>query len=255
MNYENQKLYMLNYIHLFLYIVIFILSYYITYTYKFPFCLFTSITLGWSLYAFVTIGHDCMHENFSPYHNLNKFLSYFFLNGILTSREAWQEEHSSHHHDPGNPNDNMILEGTNIILNIVYLVKNQKKISISKQLFKLPLFISLIFLPFYCLPIIWLSMVLSFIYLSLSAHIIENNIRDWKGEKKPEEIALNIFPHSYFFCFLAGGLNIHGCHHKNPRWTRQELFEEAEKQGYKEINTIKEFITLMWNRNKNENIK
>lgn len=242
--------YILNYVHLILYIITFVMSYYVTYTYKFPFCLFTSITLGWSLYAFVTIGHDCMHQNFSPHPKINEFLSFIFLNGIITPREIWQEEHSLHHSNPGNPDDNMILECTNIISDIIHLVKTQKKIPLSKELFKAPLFISLLFLPLYCLPIIWLSMILSFIYLSLSAHIIETNLRNWDGEKKPEDIALNIFPHSHLFCFLAGGLNIHGCHHKNPRWTRQELFEEAKKEGYKEINTVSEFVYLLWNRNK-----
>ena len=242
------KYYFLNYIHLNLYVIIFILSYYITYTYKFPFCLISSITLGWSLYAFVTIGHDCMHKNFSPYPKLNKILSYIFLNGILIPREVWQEEHSLHHSDPGNPNDNMLLGENNIFSEIINLVKSQKKNSISKKLYKLPLIISFLFLPLYCLPIIWLSMILSFIYLSLSPHIIENNLRNWKGEKKPEDIALNIFPQSHLFCFLAGGLNIHGCHHKNPRWTRYQLFEEAKNEGYKEINTIYEFINLLWNR-------
>ena len=166
------------------------------------------------LYAFVTIGHDCMHQNFSPHPKINEFLSLIFLNGIITPREIWQEEHSLHHSNPGNPDDNMILECTNIISDIIHLVKTQKKIPLSKELFKAPLFISLLFLPLYCLPIIWLSMILSFIYLSLSAHIIEINLRNWDGDKKPEDIALNIFPHSHLFCFLAGGLNIHGCHHK-----------------------------------------
>ena len=243
-------MYLLNYIHLVLYLFIFSLSYYITYTCNFPICLISSITIGWSLYAFVTIGHDCMHHNFSPYIKLNKFLSYIFLNCILTPKEVWQEEHSLHHSDPGNTKDNMILEHNNLFSDIIHLVKSQKKSPIKKKICKLPLLISLLFLPIYCLPIIWLSMVCSFIYLSLSAHIIENNnLRNWKGEKKPEDIALNIFPHSHFFCFLAGGLNIHACHHKNPKWTRYELLKQAKNNGYKNINTISEFINLLWNRN------
>ena len=36
---KEYKYYFLNYIHITLYLIIFILSYYITYTYKFPFCL------------------------------------------------------------------------------------------------------------------------------------------------------------------------------------------------------------------------
>jgi len=247
---KEYKYYFLNYIHLNLYLIIFILSYYITYTYKFPSCLISSITLGWSLYALVTVGHDCMHKNFSPYPKLNKILSYLFLNGILMPRDVWQEEHSYHHSNPGSPEDGMILDGNNFFCEIKNLLCSKHNTTILKELGKLPLIISLLFLPLYCIPIIWLTTLCSFAYLSLSTHIVEPNIRtmDHNKLKAAEDIALNIFPHSHFFCFLAGGLNIHACHHKNPRWTRQELFKEAKKDGYKEINTIYEFINLLWNR-------
>lgn len=242
-------MYLLNYIHLLLYVIILITSYYSTYSYKFPISLMSSISLGWSLYALVTIGHDCMHKNFSPYPKLNKLLSYLFLDCILMPKEVWQEEHSLHHLNPGDDNDNMLLQGNNFFYEILNLVKSQKKVSFLKSLPKFPLIISLLFLPLYCLPIIWLSMVFSFAYLSLSAHIVKPNLKEWKGEKKPEDIALNIFPRSHFYCFLAGGLNIHRCHHKNPRWTRKQLMIESKKHGYKSINNISEFINLLKNRN------
>ena len=245
-------MYLLNYIHLILYILILFSSYYATYFYKFPICLLTSIPLGWSLYALVTVGHDCMHKNFSPYPIFNKVLSYLFLNGILMPRDVWQDEHSYHHSNPGSPEDHMILDGNNFFCEIKNLLCSKHNTTILKELGKLPLIIALLFLPLYCIPIIWLTTLCSFAYLSLSTHIVEPNIRKMNHDepKHAEDIALNIFPHSHFFCFLAGGLNIHACHHKNPRLTRQELFEEAKKDGYKEINNIREFFNLLWNRNK-----
>ena len=108
-------MYLFNYIHLSLYLLIFGGSYYCTYMYK-PWCLLSSIPLGWSLYAFVTIGHDCMHKNFSPYPKFNMILSYIFLNGILMPREIWQKEHSFHHSNPGAPEDHMILDGGNFFM-------------------------------------------------------------------------------------------------------------------------------------------
>jgi len=73
---------------------------------------------------------------------------------------------------------------------------------------------------------------------------------DHSKPKQAEDIAVNIFPHSHLYCFLAGALNIHAPHHKNPRWTRSELFEEAKnpESKYKSIHTIFEFYKLLKNR-------
>ncbi len=242
-------MYLLNCIHLTLYVVVLCTAYYVAYVYRFPWCLGASPFLGWSLYALVTVGHDAMHQNFTPYPKLNKCLAFLCLDCILVPKEAWQEEHSLHHFNPGAPEDHMILDGGNFFLEMKNLLLTPRKITFCGELPKIPLVVAMFLLPVYCVPIIWLTTIICFAYLALATHIVEPNLREWKDEDKtPENIALNIFPHSHAWCFLAGALNIHGPHHKNPRWTRQELMDEAKKEGYKEINSWGEYWSLLKNR-------
>ena len=239
--------YLLNYLHLSAYTVIFIAAYYVTLVYRFvP----TAFVIGWCLYAFVTVGHDCIHGSFSPYTRVNKMLSFICMNMIRMPREKWKEEHSSHHRDPGSESDNMLLVGGNFFLELKHLLVSQKPTPFIKELPKLPLLCGLCFLPWYCLPVVWISMIWCFMYLSLSPHITDPHLLSWPVEKEKvaEDIALNIFPCSHLYTFLAGGLNIHGCHHKNCKWTRSELMAEAQTEGYKCINTLSDFFKLLWYR-------
>ena len=237
--------YLLNYLHLLGYTVVFGAAYYIVLFYRFvP----ASIILGWCLYAFVTIGHDCIHGSFSPYPRLNYTLSFICMNMILMPREKWKEEHSAHHRDPGNEEDNMLLIGGNFFFELKHLLLSQRPTPLVQELPKVPLLVGLCFLPWYCLPLVWISMLWCFMYLSLSPHITDPHLRAWDKEKLAEEIALNIFPASHLYTFLAGGLNIHGCHHKNCKWTRSELMQEARADGYMRIDTVGKFLTLLWNR-------
>ena len=82
-------MYLLNYIHFILYVFILITTYILTYSIMFPYNVLTSILFGWSLYAMVTIGHDCMHQTFSPYSTLNQIISYVCLNGIVMPSHVW----------------------------------------------------------------------------------------------------------------------------------------------------------------------
>ena len=245
--YCNMNKYVLNYVHLILYLICFSSAYYNAYSNHVT-CVPCSIVLGWSLYAFVTIGHDCMHQSFSPYTGLNKILATFFLNGILMPTYVWQQEHSSHHADPGNDHDNMLLDGPTFFSQLCNLIKRQKTLSIQENLAKVPLLVALLLLPLYCLPIVWCSMVLSFMYLSLTAHITHPHLRMQTKEQRsnPKNIAWNIFPRSHLFTLLAGGLNIHSCHHENPRWTRSQLMQKACSQQYMTIDTWQGFLTLIY---------
>ena len=246
-NSDMKYCYVLNYVHLFLYILCFICSYYITYASSF--CLLSSIFVGWSLYAFVTVGHDCMHKNFTPYSSFNNFFALIFLNGILMPKDLWQMEHRLHHSDPGNENDTMLLDGGTFFTELYHLVKAQKTLTIKENLQKLPLFILLSMLPLYCLPIIWISMIVSFMYLSLTPHITHPHLRQQSQENRlnPKNVAWNIFPKSHLYTFIAGGLNIHACHHENPRWTRSQLMKEANEE-YMTINSVKAYLTLLYTR-------
>lgn len=239
--------YVLNYVHLFLYVVCFIGSYYTAYVYHF-FSIPCSIVLGWCLYAFVTVGHDCMHQNFSPYPMLNRILATIFLNGILMPSYVWQDEHSSHHADPGNPHDTMLLDGATFFMQFVNLLKSQKPLSTMENVAKVPLLVALLFLPLYCLPVVWITMIFSFMILSLTPHITHPHLRQQTKEQRSysKHIAWNIFPESHFYTFLAGGLNIHGCHHENPRWTRLELMQQASATEYMTIDTLEGFVTLVY---------
>jgi hypothetical protein len=243
-------MYALNYIHLFGYVIILILSYYCTYMYR-PWCILSSIPLGWSLFALVGIGHDCMHGSFSPYPRVNTVLSYLCLNGLLMPRDVWQTEHQVHHTNPGCPEDTMILDGGTVFTEIRNLLCSKHKTTIWGELHKTPLVIGLLFLPLYCVPLIWLSTLCSFAYFGLATHILHPHIRsmDHALPKHAEEIAWNIFPRSHVYCFLSSGLNIHGCHHKNPRWTRSELMHEATGTGYMSIDTVSELYDLLSKRN------
>ena len=246
--------YLLNYVHLVGYVSVFVASYYCTYTYK-PWCLLTSIPLGWSLFAMVSIGHDCMHGSFSPYPCVNSVLAYVCLNGVLVPRHVWQSEHETHHANPGCPEDGMILDGDSVFAEIRNLLCTKHKTTFYGELGKVPLVIGLLFLPLYCVPLIWLSTLCSFAYLGLTTHILHPNIRtmDHSLPKHAEEIAWNIFPSSHVYCFLSGGLNIHGCHHTNPRWTRSELMHEATSNNatsteYMTLHTIQEWWHLLTSR-------
>ena len=243
-------MYTLNYIHLLLYTFIFSVSYYTTYSIGFPYNMISSIPLGWVLYAFVTVGHDCMHGNFSPNVSFNKILSYICLNGIVMPNHVWMKEHQFHHSNPGHPDDHMILDGKSFLDDIKQLLFSKHDIKPIEELSKLPLLIMLLFLPLYCVPIIWLTTLTSFAYLSLTPHIIDPNIRtlDHTKPKAPEEIAINIFPTSHLYTFIAGGLNIHATHHMNPRLTRYELMLESINHECKNIHTIKEYWYLLKNR-------
>lgn len=239
--------YVLNYIHLSLYLVCFSSAYYNAYT-NHVICVPCSIVLGWSLYAFVTIGHDCMHKNFSPHPRLNRILATLFLNGILMPTYVWQEEHSSHHADPGHLQDTMLLNGDTFFAQLYNLIKAQKKLSIMENITKIPLLVALLLLPWYCLPIVWISMILSFMYLSLTPHITHPHLQLQTKEQRshPTNIAWNIFPNSHLYTFLAGGLNIHSCHHENPRWTRSQLMKQAKSKQYMTIDTLQGFMTLIY---------
>ena len=240
-------MYGLNYIHLILYVSILCTSYYVTLWVIFPYNILSSMILGWSLYAMVTVGHDCMHRTFSPYPTVNKILSYVCLNGILMPRHVWMTEHQFHHANPGHPDDHMILDGNNYFYYMKELILSKHDIQLVEELSKLPLIVALLFLPLYCIPIVWLITLTSFAYLSLVTHIVDPNIRtlDHTQPKAPEEIAVNIFPRSHLFTFLAGGLNIHATHHMNPRWTRSELMSEAIKHECKSIHTVKQYWQLI----------
>ena len=240
-------MYLLNCIHLFLYIICFSSAYYFA---SFPYAAIPcSIVLGWSLYALVTIGHDCMHRSFSPYPTLNKVLARIFLDGILMPSYVWQQEHSGHHAEPGNPHDTMLLDGGTFWVELYNLIKAQKTLTLTENLAKLPLLVALLFLPLYCLPIIWFSMIASFMYLSLTPHITHPHLRLQTKEQRcnPKYVAWNIFPKSHLYTFLAGGLNIHGCHHQNPRWTRYQLMQEANEE-YMTIDSVEGFLTLLYMR-------
>jgi len=256
--------YFLNYIHFFLYLTIYIGSYigiYYsahyggTYSIYVPFiaieCLL-ACTMGWSVYALVTVGHDCIHGNFSPYPLINEVLAFVCMDMLLMPRTRWKEEHSNHHANPGGIDDQMLLEGGTWWLEIQNLLAANRPRSIWDELPKFPVFAAMfVFLPLYCLPLIWVSMLLSFMYLSLSPHIMDPHLRSWTEEQKktaPEDVAWNIFPRSHWYTFLAGGLNIHGCHHKHCQWTRSELMIEATQKGYHTINTWAEFASLLRNR-------
>lgn len=240
-------MYLLNYIHLLFYLFILSGSYYLTFSLVFPYNLLTSVVLGWSLYAMVTIGHDCMHQTFSPYANFNKMLSFICLNGIVMPNHIWMKEHQFHHANPGHPDDHMILDGRNFFHYIKELLLSKHDTQLVEELSKVPLLVALLCLPLYCVPVIWLTTLTSFAYLSLVTHIVDPNIRtlDHTHPKVPEEIAVNIFPRSHLFTFLAGGLNIHATHHMNPRWTRSQLMEESKDHKCKSINTIMEFWQLI----------
>ncbi len=241
-------MYLLNYIHFILYVFILITTYILTYSIMFPYNVLTSILFGWSLYAMVTIGHDCMHQTFSPYSTLNQIISYVCLNGIVMPSHVWMKEHQFHHANPGHPDDHMILDvPNNYFYNIKQLLLSKHDIKPVEELSKLPLLVSMLFLPLYCVPIIWLTTLTSFAYLSLTPHIIEPDIRslDHTQLKLPEEIAINIFPKSHFYTFLAGALNIHATHHMNTRWTRSELMKEAIGHDCKNIHSIKEYWRLI----------
>jgi len=242
-------MYLLNYFHLIGYIFIFVLSYYSTYAYT-SWCLVSSIPLGWSLFALVTIGHDCIHGSFSPYPLVNTVLSYVCLNGILMPRSVWQEEHQLHHSNPGCPEDTMILDGDSVLGEIRYLLCQKRNTYFLGEICKVPLVAALLCLPLYCIPLIWCTTLFSFAYLGLTTHILDPDIRtlDHDKPKDPHEIAWNILPKSHFYCFLAGGLNIHGCHHTNPRWTRSQLMHEASAE-YMTINTVYELWNLVKDRN------
>ena len=239
----------LNYIHLAIYIVSMITSYFLTLSIIFPYNLLTSVVLGWSLYAMVTVGHDCMHESFSPYPKLNTFLSYVCLNGIVMPRETWMKEHQFHHSNPGHPDDHMILDGKNYFYNIKQLLLSKHDIKPIQELSKVPLLIALLFLPFYCIPVVWLITLTSFAYLSLTPHIVEPNIRllDHTKPKPAEEIAIDIFPTSHLYTLMAGGLNIHATHHMNPRWTRSQLMTESTQHNCKTISTLLQYWELIKN--------
>ena len=240
--------YALNYIHFVLYVAIYAGSYYGAYTVNNPpiECLL-ACTLGWSVYALVTVGHDCIHGSFSPFPYVNDALAFVCMSMLLMPRSRWKTEHSHHHADPGGAEDNMLLEGGTWWSEMKHLLAANQPHSLWDEVPKLPMFVSMCLLPLYCLPLIWLSMLLSFMYLSLSTHILNPHLRLWE-EKKPEDIAWNIFPQSHVYTFVAGGLNIHGCHHKNCKWTRSELMREALTPGYQTINTCSAFTGLLWYR-------
>lgn len=241
--------YVLNYVHFLGYVCAFVGSYYCAYMYR-PWCLVSSIVLGWSLFGLVGIGHDCMHGTFSPYLCVNTVLSYVCLNGILVPRDVWRIEHELHHSNPGCSDDTMILEGDSVFAEIRNLLCTKHRTTFCGELGKVPLVIGLMMLPLYCVPLIWLSTLCSFAYLGLSTHILHPNIRsmDHTLSKRAEEIAWNIFPTSYVYGFLSGGLNIHGCHHMNPRWTRSEMMHEAVDPKYMTIRTISEWWHLIKTR-------
>lgn len=246
-----KSMYVLNYVHFTGYIMILAASYYCTYMYK-PWCLLSSVPLGWSLFALVSIGHDCMHGSFSPYPRVNTLLSYVCLNGVLVPRDVWQSEHQLHHTNPGCPEDGMILDGGSVVSEIRHLLCSKHETTLCGELGKVPLVVGLLMLPLYCVPLVWLSTLCSFAYLGLTTHILDPNIRslDHSLPKRAEDIAWNIFPSSHVYCFLSGGLNVHGCHHKNPRWTRSELMREAKSANaeYMTINTPTELWDLVRDR-------
>lgn len=226
-------------------------SYYGAYTVNSPpIECFLACILGWSIYALVTVGHDCIHGSFSPFPPINDALAFVCMSMLLMPKSRWKKEHSDHHADPGGVDDHMLLEGGKWWLEMKHLLAANRAHSMWDEVPKLPMFVALCLLPLYCLPLVWLSMLLSFMYLSLSTHILDPHLRTWDAEKKetPEDVAWNIFPQSHFYTFLAGGLNIHGCHHKNCKWTRSELMREAELGEYHDIRTCTQFAHLLWNR-------
>lgn len=238
--------YALNYVHLFVYSMVCSGSYYgiLTGTYI-ALNIGMSFLLGWSLYGLVTIGHDCVHGNFSPYATVNHVLSIVCLNMILMPWHQWKEEHSSHHQDPGHDDDHMLLIGATWSGRWKHILCSQQPIPWKYQLCKVPLLVALCFLPWYGLPFIWWTFIACFIYLSLTPHLTTPHLKEWdKDEKQAADIAWNIFPSSHVYTLLAGGLNIHGCHHHNCKWTRSELMHEAD-ETYMTIATLSEFMTLM----------
>lgn len=248
--YTFTLMYSLNYLHAIIYFSTCFVSYYIAYVYMFPFCIPCSIMLGWSLFGLVTVGHDCMHGTFSPYPMVNNVLSFICLNCVLMPRSVWQEEHSFHHSNPGAPEDHMILEGKHVFDELKHLLCGKHKTTWSQELTKIPLIVLLFLLPLYCVPLVWLTTLCSFAYLSLTTHIVSPNIRelDHTKPKHAKDIAINIFPSSHIYCLLAGGLNLHAPHHENPRWTRSQLMHESKDTQYKTINTVAEFLELLKHR-------
>ena len=248
---NNRMKFILNYIHFVLYVAICVGSYYGAYTANNPLteCLL-ACWLGWSVYALVTIGHDCIHGSFSPYPCINDVLAFICMDMLLMRKARWKKEHSNHHADPGGVDDHMLLEGGRWWLEMKHLLAANRPHSIWDEVPKLPMVVAMCLLPLYCLPLIWLSMLLSFMYLSLSTHILDPHLRTWNAEQKKtsEDVAWNIFPQSHLYTFLAGGLNIHGCHQKNFKWTRSELMMEATQEGYHAIDTWAQFTHLLWNR-------
>ena len=243
-------MYRLNYIHASVYFLVVCGSYYAAYVHRSLISIPFSITLGWALFGLVTVGHDCMHGTFSPYPRLNAALSFICLNCIVMPNDVWQQEHSFHHSNPGAPDDHMILDGGNFFGEIKHLLCSPHKTKWTQELAKLPLVVLLLLLPLYCVPIVWLTTLMSFAYLSLTTHIVIPNIRemDHTKPKAAEDIAINIFPGSQVYCLLAGGLNLHAPHHENPRWTRSQLFHEAKDTRYKSVNSLSEFWSLLRSR-------
>jgi fatty acid desaturase len=181
---------------------------------------------------------------------MNQILSYVCLNGIVMPRRVWILEHQFHHANPGHPDDGMILDSNSFLGDIKQLLLSKHDTKLVEELAKLPLIVAMLFLPLYCLPIIWITTLSSFAYLSLATHIVDPNIRelDHESPKAAEDIALNIFPKSHLFTFLAGGLNIHAAHHLNPRWTRWELMQESDNHPSKKIETVKDYWYLIKSR-------
>ena len=243
--------YNLNYLHCILYLIIFGITIYLQlHNNTIPNSILVSIVFGWNLYAFVTIGHDAMHQTFSHNNYINSVVAFCCLDMIVMPSSVWQQEHQFHHQFPGQHEDNMILEPkSNMIKETFKLLTNKHNGKLYEQLYKIPLFILILSVfQWYYVPIIWFSFLSSFSFFALTPHIIEQNIRLLSSKQRQEAhvVACNIFPQSMIYTFLAGALNIHAMHHLNPRLTRQQLMQQyVEHPEQMNIMTLKGYYQLI----------
>lgn len=225
--------------------------------------LLLSMVFGWAWFCLLMVGHDAMHNAFTPWRSINRLIAFLTLDCLLFSRASWlYGHHVIHHSRPYSREDRMYLSANSIlgdIWNLLTMVLMYIAWDL-KRLFRRPTWhewtgMIVRALLFWSLTALALAPAILFLlvfgnYLGLLSHSLPVYRRIEDSVLRQLRTTWDLYPGSFLASLLTGGLNAHATHHVYPSLPRgaqllgsQILRKEAGAE-YRCVHTLAGLWTL-----------
>jgi len=235
--------------HLSIYMMTSMTSYYVSLNYH---SILSSILLGWGIYGITSIGHDLLH---SPTKK-NRCLAFICMDMLLLNSDEWIQVHNKDHHGGlKGVNDIMQLKGHNLVTEWYNLLEVSKNGSIIFHVWRIPFYILLYQLQWYQIMTIYGAIFFCMAYFTYITHSCSVPSKYSVGSIQHNlDHTWDIFPESWFFSLLFGGINAHATHHCFPTCNRSEHKKKSRylaqryPEHYRCINNLTQLHALYSNR-------